>query len=368
MKNSVTEHEVIEAIRTHGAMAVEQLASTVETFKHFVFPVIGSLVKQGYIQKKESGNGAPLFELGPKTFEFAEIQQQPIPATPKAAEPQEVAKPAVALVDATKSSNASTPDKEADIQRIRPARLSVVKPALSAVAQTPANAIIPPSELVLLAYLRLCAQRMSAIQEVFGDCDELLAGLAEKNLVESAYIIDQYVFTLNHAEAFKLYPQLSSENDAKAIFDKAGEKPEIPAKPEVTAQALPTIQSLTPPEAKAAIEPITTLEAPPAVTEPAAFAVETSIEPAILDEEFEENRTVIRDEFAQHEEPLLSGDAVSEIAKLVQRLVQSELKKEREKLGDGIDVEAISSKIRKAAVSLRDAAKALEETLSILLK
>ena len=154
------------------------------------------------------------------------------------------------------------------------------------------------------------------------------------------------------------------------IFYKAGEKPQRPHTPEVAAQALPTVQPLNLPEAEAKIEPITTPEAPvPSVAaEPPAREVEASIEPAILDEEFEENRTVIRDEFAQHEEPLLSGDAVSEIAKLVQRLVQSELKKEREKLGDGLDVEAISSKIKKAAVSLRDAAQALEETLSILSK
>lgn len=365
MKNSVTEHEVIEALRAHGAMAVEQLASTVETFKHFVFPVIGSLMKQGYVQKKDTGNGAPVFELGPKTFEFTEIQQEPNTTPAKAAES---AKPTVALVDAAPAAAAAaksaTLDKDADSLRSKPARLSVVKPATAPIAaQTPAAPQAQPSEIALLAYLRICAQRMSAIQEVFGDCDELLAQLAERNLVESAYIIDQYVFSVNHAEVYKLYPQLVSEDEAKAIFANAN-KPEVvtPAKAEaVTAEPIQP-QSPSSSEASAASVPITIQN------EALASPVTPAAEPVIPDEEFEENRTVIRDEFAQHEEPLLSGEAVNEIANLVHRLVQSELKKEREKLGEGIDVEAISSKIKKAAVSLRDAAKALEETLAILSK
>ena len=369
MKNSVTDHEVIETLRTHGAMGADELANRVETFKHLVFPVIGNLLKQGYVQKKDTGNGAPVFELGPKTFEISAIQPEPIPATPKhkPAEGQETSRPAVALVDAgkqTPATKAAAPEKETDFQRAKATHLSVVKPATPVAEPTSkAGGKMEASELTLLAYLRLCARGINAIQDAFEDCDALLADLSEKNLVEATYIIDQHVYSVNHAEAYKLYPQLASEDDANAILAEASKPKVTPALPEIVEETTAVQLPSAAPAAKVSEPTPETMSAQPA---PAEQTIEREDVADVAEEECDEGPSVVRDEFAQPEEMMISSEAMREISQLVHRLVQSELKKERAKQGEGLDIEAVSKKIKQAAVSLRDAATALEETLGLL--
>ena len=99
---------------------------------------------------------------------------------------------------------------------------------------------------------------------------------------------------------------------------------------------------------------------------PAEQTIEREDVADVAEEECDEGPSVVRDEFAQPEEMMISSEAMREISQLVHRLVQSELKKERAKQGEGLDIEAVSKKIKQAAVSLRDAATALEETLGLL--
>ena len=357
MKNSVTEHEVIDTLRNSGALAVDDLANNIGTFKHMVFPVLTGLIKQGYVQKKETGNGAPVFELGPKPFEVIEESQE-TPAKPAAPKAVEVARPAVTLLETAKK---PATESTQDAPRQPATKLSVVK----SISPTPSAQIAAKAvatELNLLAYLALCSRQESAIEEVFGDCEALLGEMADKQLIESLYVIDEYVYSLNPEKAFSLYPELASAEKAEEIVNNLSTQTT-----QISAPAQPTEAPVvdTPAVAQAPI-PAPTVD-PVAESEPVAEAAHQ--EPVLRE------REVVRDEFDQRseefdqvEEIMLPGDAMKEISRLVHRLVQDELQKEREKMGAGLDVEAVSGKIKKAAVSLREAAKALEETLAILSK
>lgn len=357
MKNSVTEREVIDALRTSGALAVDDLANNIGAFKHMVFPVLTGLIKQGHVQKKETGNGAPVFELGPKPFEVIK-ESEDTPAKPAAPKAVEVAKPAVTLLETAKK---SATESTQDAPRTAPAKLSVVKAISPAPPTQPASKAVA-TELNLLAYLALCSRQESAIEEVFGDCEALIGEMADKQLIESLYVIDEYVYSLNPEKAYSLYPELASVEKVEEIVNNLSTQPA-----QITTPAQPTEAPVV--DALAVAQSHGPVPAGANVTGSEPVAEVAHQEPALKE------REVVRDEFDQRSEEfnqvgdiMLPSDAMREISRLVHRLVQDELQKEREKMGAGLDVEAVSGKIKKAAVSLREAAKALEETLAILSK
>ncbi len=350
MKNQVTENEVIQAIggSQQGPISIDDIAKTVGTVRQVINPTLSALVKKGMVVSEKSTSGWPIFSLTEKAS--AEAAQSPAPA------PTEPSRPAPTRLEVVRSVAQKVQQKEpVAVEQNTVETPPKATPTLIAVSSTPKQQL-PATELNVLAYLSQQGRPMNDLRTAFGDCEELLADLGAKSLVDCDYIIDQHVYTLR-SEAYKQYPVLSNREEVVAL---------LAVKPEEIAAVIP---DAVPPAAKTTASEAMAPSAQPSVAKDTPV-IDQEKKPAAAKPiaHDEPERKVVREEFAQTEEFLMSGEIMKEISRLIDRGIREQLEKHRTESAQGIDLKSLAEKIQMASASLKQAASALDETLEIITK
>lgn len=362
MKNSVTDNEVISVISSnHAALSIDAIASNLGVLRHTLNPVIGSMLNRGILSKEiDNTQGIPLFKL---------VDSHVADAEPQAKKQDQANLPSnVSRLNVTKrvsTENTKTADKPADAPKAQTA------PKSGSTQKSVTNSTEYSNELKILAFLRLQARSMDDLAATFGKCEEDIEALKSQDLVESTYIIDQYVFMLNHDNVLKKYPELKDEEKAKQIL--AEPKPEAQTEP---------------PKAEPAVEekveaPLQKQEAEsPKADQVAAKepeVLERKVEPAPVEKVAKKHPepshdilpepVVVREEYAQDESEQSFGGfndsaVMEQISSLVKKLVQRQLNEQQS--NQQANMSEMALKIRSASESLKQAARSLDEAMELL--
>jgi hypothetical protein len=355
MKNQVTEIEVIQAIggSQQGPISIDDIAAKVGTIRQVINPALSALVKKGLVHAEKSTSGWPIFSLTEKSAQ----------ETAKAVLETEAPRSSPARLEVVRSAAQKVQQKESvAVEQNKEEPVAKTAPALAAVSNA-TRLQLPATELNVLAYLSQQGRPMSELRAMFGDCEPLLSSLCTRSLIDCDYIIDQHVYTLR-SQAYKEHQILSNRDDVLAIFAPQAEKIN-PQAPEAEAEAEEVIA------AQAVIEaiqssPVTQMANDTLVIDQPAEVLESTPEPVMSHGERE--RKVVREEFAQEEEFIMSGDIMKEISRLIDRGIREQLEKQRAESAEGIDMKSLAEKLQVASDSLKQAARALDETLQVMIK
>lgn len=363
MKNSVTDNEVISVISSnHAALSIDAIASNLGVLRHTLNPVIGSMLNRGILSKEiDNTQGIPLFKLVDSHVADAEPQAKK--------QDQANLPPNVSRLNVTKrvsTENTKTADKPADAPKAQTA------PKSASTQKSVSNSTEYSDELKILAFLRLQARSMDDLAANFGKCEEDIEALKRQDLVESTYIIDQYVFMLNHDNVFKKYPELKDEEKAKLILaepTKAEARADSPkAEPAAEAKVDAPLQKpeVEAPKADQVVAKEPEVVDRKAAPSPAEKVAQKQPEPSpdILPEP-----VVVREEYSQDESEQSFGGfndsaVMEQISSLVKKLVQRQLNEQQS--NQQANMSEMALKIRSASESLKQAARSLDEAMELL--
>ena len=311
------------------------------------------MLNRGILSKEiDNTQGIPLFKLVDSHVADAEPQAKK--------QDQANLPPNVSRLNVTKrvsTENTKTADKPADAPKAQTA------PKSGSTQKSVTNSTEYSNELKILAFLRLQARSMDDLNATFGKCEEDIEALKSQDLVESTYIIDQYVFMLNHDNVLKKYPELKDEEKAKLILAE-------PAKAEARAdspKAEPAAEAkVDAPKADQVVAKEPEVVDRKAAPSPAEKVAQKQPEPSpdILPEP-----VVVREEYSQDESEQSFGGfndsaVMEQISSLVKKLVQRQLNEQQS--NQQANMSEMALKIRSASESLKQAARSLDEAMELL--
>lgn len=376
MKNSVSEYDVISLIRDQKKpMSIDGIASSLGVFRHLINPVMRDMLNNGSLVRQEE-NGTPMFTLsdtalveGDQAIEAAGHQKMSAVANNVTPIAKSRPKAKAEGPKLTAVSNKATKQPEA-----KNSGADSAKPNLKLL-----KLLLKPKALV-------------SIKEVMGEVEQELESLKLEGIVDSDYILDEFVYYLTD-KARQIYPELtepaqkspeakkapaikeqapkaSSENAdiedkmmAEAMRQLAKSSPKTMIKE--SKKTLSADDVMTMASAEPAIEPVSKVER---ATETAAtLGAEVPETPAKLDAEVKTVTDAAPEPVkATPDRVGMAADTMSEVALLVEKLVNQRLESHASSRLDDKTKEGLSTMLKEASDNLKQAAKALDNSLTLI--
>lgn len=377
MKNSVSEADVIGLIRDQNKpMSIDGIASSLGVFRHLLNPVMRDMLTSGSLIRKEEG-GVPLFFLsdtvlhqGDEAIEAASHHKMASNAgnvTPIAKSRQK-AKAEGPKLTSISNPKAAQPDSVKDGSDSDKPNLKLLR------------MLLKPKALV-------------SIKDIMGEVEPELEALKVKGIVDSDYILDEFVYYLTD-KAKLLYPDLADSPSAPApktedsVKSADSESKTVSQEPsatsdedEVMAEAMRQLAKSSHKrlikEAKAQIpveETLSTKEIQVQVTEDHQEKTTLETDKATVKSPAKKasiktsSKSAPAVEKPAAEAVSMASDTMSEVAQLVEKLVNQRLESHETSRLDTQTKEGLSSMLKEASDNLKLAAQALDKSLTLIEK